>query len=1028
MTFLLVGIPLPECKGENHEKRETLRSRSRTLVVNSSGVGDYTHIQWAIDNASDGDTVYVEGGTYIENIVINKPIKLMGKGMDWTIIDGDGKGDVIRITANLVNVSGFTIKGGTSWNGSGIRIDSVGNCMIENNQCSYNNDGIYLHKSDNNVILNNYLNQNYGFGIYLYKTTSNNIINNTCNKNGNSGIFLDLSNMENCTNNSISGNTVYGIFLYNARYAVLSNNHLENNGIFIDGEAKNHWTTHKIDTSNTCNGNPIYYWKDMDSETVPSDAGQVILANCFYIKIENLKWNNCGLGIQLAFSSFNTIRNNICSYDTCDWRLIGISLYYSSNNIISGNTITKIHGGIYLSFSNNNEIYDNTCDLNYEAGMKFSYSYNNTIRDNICSDNDGTGIILDCSDENSVMNNSFCYNDYQGMLFDTSHNNAISSNTCNLNGDNGFCMVDSNNNNISKNFLNINKISGAYIWNSDFNEIADNTWNLNEYCGIYFRYSSYNYIMRNTLLDNDGFSILIIDQSERNIIYHNNFIDNDNSYRYQAKDEGNTNSWNISGEGNYWSDCNTPDENHDQIVDMSYSIGGGNGNIDYYPLAIPTNEIFPLVDAGDDIVLNQNETAFFNVICDRFRLLISNYTWKFTYNSTLQYLYGPTPVFTFGKPGVFLITLTIQNYFGDSTEDTVIVTVRDITDPIAMAGDNICVDQRQKVTFNAYNSTDNIGIINYTWTFDYNGIKYILYGKSPSFVFHEAGDYLVTLEVFDEEGNLDTDTVNVTVRDITPPTVNAGTDITINQSETVEFFFHQNSSDNVGVWDWTWTFYYDGIDQTLFHSMIMSSLPFFKFDIPGTYVVTMNVSDEAGNWAIDTLNIIILDSSPPMADGGGDTVIDQNGTVHFNASGSKDNTNIENYTWTFFYDGELVTLYGISPEFMFTKPGNYTITLTVYDSNRNKDLDTFEITVNPVQEPNEMDEPDDSLGPDNAGKETKSDIFMWAGILIAVFVIVSGGLLVIGLKKKEENLDNSENEFGRTGPGLIMSGSDEDEE
>jgi nitrous oxidase accessory protein NosD len=109
------------------------------LYVNTTGSdGAYVKIQDAINASSEGDIVYVYNGTYNENVVVNKTINLTGENRDTTIIQG-GLGDVIRITTDWVNITGFTFRsGGWSIGDAGCELDNVRNCMVFNNNAIYN--------------------------------------------------------------------------------------------------------------------------------------------------------------------------------------------------------------------------------------------------------------------------------------------------------------------------------------------------------------------------------------------------------------------------------------------------------------------------------------------------------------------------------------------------------------------------------------------------------------------------------------------------------------------------------------------------------------------------------------------------------------------------------------------------------------------------------------------------------------------------------------------------------------------------
>ena len=65
---------------------------NRTIYVDDDGGADYKRIQDAIDNASEGDTVFVYSGTYFEDVKINTSIVLQGEDKERTIIHGGGFG------------------------------------------------------------------------------------------------------------------------------------------------------------------------------------------------------------------------------------------------------------------------------------------------------------------------------------------------------------------------------------------------------------------------------------------------------------------------------------------------------------------------------------------------------------------------------------------------------------------------------------------------------------------------------------------------------------------------------------------------------------------------------------------------------------------------------------------------------------------------------------------------------------------------------------------------------------------------
>lgn len=122
---------------------------------------DHHMIQWAIDNATAGDRIIVDDGTYFENVIIDLPVMISATDNN-AIIDGGGSGTVVEIQVNGVELSGFEIlNGGILATNSGIYLNNADLSNIHDNDISGCYNGIYLSSGcDNNTLENNTIHTN----------------------------------------------------------------------------------------------------------------------------------------------------------------------------------------------------------------------------------------------------------------------------------------------------------------------------------------------------------------------------------------------------------------------------------------------------------------------------------------------------------------------------------------------------------------------------------------------------------------------------------------------------------------------------------------------------------------------------------------------------------------------------------------------------------------------------------------------------------------------------------------------------
>ena len=236
-------------------------------------------LQAAIDRAGIGDTIMVPPGAY-GRVEITKGIALIG---DEARISAGERDIGIRIQADEVTVSGFTVEGGfygihlTNSENCTISNNTVTGCVqwgiglvfsdenrIENNVANYNGlggegwYGIYLSNSNRNLIRGNVASDNGEYGICLFPACSENVIRENAAERNDYGIyaFTDCGDnlihknrladnrisgiklIHGCTNNhilenEISGNAVSGIFLQEGSgYNLIRGNEIANNPSF----------------------------------------------------------------------------------------------------------------------------------------------------------------------------------------------------------------------------------------------------------------------------------------------------------------------------------------------------------------------------------------------------------------------------------------------------------------------------------------------------------------------------------------------------------------------------------------------------------------------------------------------------------------------------------------------------------------------------------------------------------------------------------------------------------------------------
>lgn len=337
-----------------------------------TGLG-YARIQEAINanETVDGHTIRVDSGTYYENVVVNKSIRLLGEDKYMTIIDGNDTGSVVQIGTNNVTVAGFTIVNSKVYCygiRTALKVGRLRDLNISDNIVKWNDIGIYLYCSDS-VLSGNEVTENYP-GIELSSSNNNTICGNIISRHSEGGLFLINSNNNLIYHNKLLYNSRFSIDLVNSAFnRVISNEILSVVGIEI---------VYMRSYNNVVANNSISY-------PIPTT----------------------GFGMQIIWTHDNfIIGNNISNFDGA------IFIYDSNNTVFSENRISNdTRYGIFIGRFCNGSIIARNEIVQDTVGIQLCvYSQKTTIIGNTISSNSKYGIQIDNSGGSMIFHNNFMNN------------------------------------------------------------------------------------------------------------------------------------------------------------------------------------------------------------------------------------------------------------------------------------------------------------------------------------------------------------------------------------------------------------------------------------------------------------------------------------------------------------------------------------------------------------------------------------------------------------------------------------------
>jgi hypothetical protein len=145
------------------------------------------------------------------------------------------------------------------------------------------------------------------------------------------------------------------------------------------------------------------------------------------------------------------------------------------------------------------------------------------------------------------------------------------------------------------------------------------------------------------------------------------------------------------------------------------------------------------------------------------------------------------------------------------------------------------------------------------------------------------------------------------------------------------------STDNLGIASYEWSIVNgSGIDS------LAGSTAWYVFFFPGEYPVTLTVEDNAGNYDVAEMLVVVYDSTYPELDIPGMMTVMLGEDASFSGWGCTDNVGIVSYYWDF---GDGNESYGMNATHAYSEAGEYFVHLWVADEAGNEIMGSILVEV-----------------------------------------------------------------------------------
>ena len=420
--------------------------------------------------------------------------------------------------------------------------------------------------------------------------------------------------------------------------------------------------------------------------------------------------------------------------------------------------------------------------------------------------------------------------------------------------------------------------------------------------------------------------------------------------------------WDLDGEYDYSSSNAFAVRNYadDFTGQVRLRVTDLSGNTDIDVADVTVENVPPVVYIGPDQVIDEGSSVDFSATVDDPGQDTHVLSWTFSEGGTGS---GPNVSRSYPQNGTFTVVVRCEDDDGGTDSDSLQVTVENLP-PSAEAGGPYSGTRNLPVEIEGSGSDPGVlDTLSFAWDLDNNG-TYESAGTQATLSYALADSYKVWFRVEDDEGDSDTDSAWVIIRDDAPEIQPIPTQIAF-EGDTAfaplnldDYIAHPSQNPGDMIWE------VEGgelLIDTLINHTLNVSIPDGDWsgqEIFNVYVTDLGAIMDSGQvvYRVDAVN-----DPPTWTSNVPDYEFNEDGTLYISfialRAKSADSDN-DRQDFKYFIEGNTtiqVERDTVEQRFEITAPNNWygseTVTFILQDPGGLQDTDESRITVNPVNDP-----------------------------------------------------------------------------